>query len=101
WISSHLLSSIESRRLHRFVQRVELYERGLTILGGQQFRQAADELRRRLTAASSGSDEIARAFALAREAARRHTGLRHFPVQLRGGAAMMRGAVAEMQTGEG
>ena len=41
------------------------------------------------------------AFALAREAARRHTGMRHFRVQLLGGAAMMTGALAEMQTGEG
>jgi preprotein translocase subunit SecA len=41
------------------------------------------------------------AFALAREAARRHTGMRHFPVQLLGGAAMMGGRLAEMQPGEG
>src|SRR5262249_8736868 len=46
-------------------------------------------------------DELALAFALAREAAHRHTGMRHFPVQLLGGAAMMGGALAEMQTGEG
>jgi preprotein translocase subunit SecA len=41
------------------------------------------------------------ALALAREAARRHTGMRHFRVQLLGGAAMMGGALTEMQTGEG
>ena len=44
---------------------------------------------------------MASAFALAREAARRHSGMRHFRVQLLGGAAMMGGALAEMQTGEG
>ena len=44
---------------------------------------------------------MALAFALAREAARRHIGMRHFRVQLLGGAAMMGGALAEMQTGEG
>ena len=43
----------------------------------------------------------AQAFALAREAARRHRGMRHFRVQLLGGAVMMSGALAEMQTGEG
>src|SRR5260221_10098446 len=101
WISSHLLSGIENRRLDSFVQRVECYERGMTTQGGQQSPQAADDLRQRLSGTSSGSNEIARAFALARESARRQTGMRHFPVQLRGGAAMMRGALAEMQTGEG
>jgi preprotein translocase subunit SecA len=41
------------------------------------------------------------AFALVREAARRSLGLRPYDVQLLGAAAMHRGCVAEMQTGEG
>ena len=67
----------------------------------QRLREAADELRARLLAGEPNADEIASAFALAREAARRHRGLRHFRVQLLGGAVMMSGALAEMQTGEG
>lgn len=43
----------------------------------------------------------ARGFALVREAAYRHLGMRHYPVQLLGGAAMLDGAIAVMQTGEG
>ena len=64
-------------------------------------RELADELRARLLSASPHSHEMALSFALAREAARRHVGMRHFHVQLLGGAAMMGGALAEMETGEG
>jgi preprotein translocase subunit SecA len=51
-----------------------------------------------------GCDDLAlagEAFALVREAARRGTGMRHFDVQLIGAWAMLRGMVAEMNTGEG
>jgi len=41
------------------------------------------------------------AFALVREASKRTLGLRHYDVQLIGGAVLHRGQIAEMQTGEG
>jgi preprotein translocase SecA subunit len=41
------------------------------------------------------------AFAAVREASRRTIGLRHFDVQLIGGAVLHRGTIAEMRTGEG
>ncbi|MDR0951136.1 MAG: preprotein translocase subunit SecA [Candidatus Ancillula sp.] len=41
------------------------------------------------------------AFGVVREAARRTIGLRHFDVQLMGGAALFKGNIAEMKTGEG
>lgn len=41
------------------------------------------------------------AFALVREAGRRTLGMRHFDVQLLGGAAMHHRSIVEMQTGEG
>ncbi len=44
---------------------------------------------------------VAPLFALVSEVAFRKLGMRHYPVQLRGGYAMMRGQMAEMQTGEG
>src|SRR5690625_5693209 len=40
-------------------------------------------------------------FAAVREAASRTVGLRHFDVQLMGGAALHEGMIAEMKTGEG
>lgn len=44
---------------------------------------------------------MAEVFALTRESAKRHVGLRHYDVQLIGGAALHRGKIAEMKTGEG
>ncbi len=41
------------------------------------------------------------AFATVREASKRTLGLRHFDVQLMGGAALHWGNIAEMKTGEG
>ena len=42
-----------------------------------------------------------RAFALVREVARRELGMAHHDVQLLGGMVLLKGQVAEMQTGEG
>ena len=83
------------------MQRAEDEETRVGALTDQRLREAADEMRARLLVLRANADEIASAFALAREAARRHCGLRHFRVQLLGGAVMMSGALAEMQTGEG
>ena len=48
------------------------------------------------------NDELlARSFALVQEAAWRTLGMRHFETQFMGGIAMMKGMVAEMETGEG
>lgn len=43
----------------------------------------------------------ARAFALVREASKRAIGLRHYDVQIIGGAVLHQGQIAEMKTGEG
>ncbi|MBI5644466.1 preprotein translocase subunit SecA [Candidatus Kaiserbacteria bacterium] len=53
-------------------------------------------------AAGVALDELApEAFALAREAARRTLGQRHFDVQIIGGMVLHQGGIAEMRTGEG
>jgi preprotein translocase subunit SecA len=99
--SSYLRSAAGHRQRERLVARAEGQEKELTSHSDRQLRQRADDLRCRLVSAGSDPETIASAFALAREAARRHTGMRHFGVQLLGGAAMMGGGLAEMQTGEG
>ncbi len=45
--------------------------------------------------------KLAYAFALVRESAKRTIGLRHYDVQIIGGAVLNGGQIAEMQTGEG
>src|SRR3989344_30157 len=49
----------------------------------------------------SPDDVLPEAFALAREAAKRTLGLRHYDVQLMGGIVLHQGKIAEMKTGEG
>lgn len=46
-------------------------------------------------------DIVANVFALIREVSGRRLGKRHFDVQLMGGLALLKGMVAEMETGEG
>ena len=96
-----LLSGLARKRENRLVERVLELERVQRALSDDKLREAADALRIRLMSGSRTSAEMVSAFTLVREAAHRHTGIHHFPVQLLGGAAMMRGAIAEMQTGEG
>ena len=100
-ISPHVLSALSRTRLGRFARLVEDLEPQLVMLSDRRLRGFADELRPRMLSAGLYSYEMASSFALAREAARRHVGMRLFPVQLLGGAAMMGGALAEMETGEG
>jgi preprotein translocase subunit SecA len=58
-------------------------------------------LRERIQKDGSDGETTARAFALAREAARRTLGQRPYDEQLLGGLVLHAGAIAEMMTGEG
>jgi preprotein translocase subunit SecA len=100
-VSPYVPSALSGTWLWRFTRQVEDLESELVTLTDSRLRDFADELRPRMLSASLYSHEMAVSFALAREAARRHVGMRHFPVQLLGGAAMMGRALAEMETGEG
>ena len=59
------------------------------------------EFRRRLADGETLDDIEAEAFAVVRETAQRVLGQRHYDVQIIGAAAMHRGMIAEMRTGEG
>src|SRR3990170_2957691 len=58
---------------------------------GEGVREEQDELR----------EILPFAFAAVREASKRTIGLRHYDVQMIGGAALHNGEIAEMRTGEG
>ena len=100
-VAPYMLSALERKRLAHVVQRAEDEETRISALTDKRLREATEELRGRLRSRRVNGDAIALAFALAREAARRRRGLHHFQVQLLGGAIMMSGSIAEMQTGEG
>jgi preprotein translocase subunit SecA len=84
-----------------FLRRVARASEGLELLTTHKLSEMASVLRRDLHRNGLRPDLVASAFAMIREVSGRTLGMRHFDVQLLGGWAMMRGKVAEMETGEG
>lgn len=76
-------------------------EREFQHLDDLGIRKRSLSLKYQVLSGVSPKELAADAFALVREAARRHLGLCHYRVQLIGGMAMLDGAIAVMQTGEG
>ncbi|MDP9277115.1 MAG: preprotein translocase subunit SecA, partial [Actinomycetota bacterium] len=94
----------EGRKFRAYEKRVNTinrFEPEMELLDDSEIREHADALRERAREGESLDDLLPEAFALTREAARRHLGQRHFDVQLIGGMVLNDGAIAEMKTGEG
>jgi preprotein translocase subunit SecA len=91
-----VLSSLKDQ-----AERVEQLEPEIQKLSGSKFTEAVDDLRALGRRGRLVDDAMDRALAVAREAAFRAVGMRPFAVQIMGAAAMCRGAIAEMATGEG
>ncbi|MBV8796019.1 MAG: prepilin peptidase [Hyphomicrobiales bacterium] len=94
-------SRLRGRSAMMIVPAVEAHGKQLSSLDDSALRARADALRVTLRRKPLDPNDIARGFALVREAAARTIGQRHYPVQLAGGWAMMQGMIAEMQPGEG
>jgi preprotein translocase subunit SecA len=91
-----------ARRLGRIVARVGSHGARLSQLDDEALRALARDVRLTLRRrAKPRLDDVALCFALVREAAGRILGQRHYDVQLIGGYALLRGMIAEMDTGEG
>ncbi len=91
----------EVRRLEPLVDEINALEAPMEALSDEQLRAKTDEFRGRLDSGETLDDILPEAFAAVREASRRHTGLRHFDVQIIGGVVLHSGKIAEMKTGEG
>src|SRR5215213_7978585 len=94
----------EGRRFKGYEKRVEAinrFEPEMELLDDSELLTEADSLRERARGGESLEDLLPEAFALAREAARRSLGQRHYDVQLIGGMVLHDGSIAEMKTGEG
>lgn len=85
----------------KLVESVNALEPVLQALSNEQLRSKTDEFRERARAGETLDELQAEAFAVVREASRRTLGMRHFDVQIIGGAVLHDGAIAEMKTGEG
>jgi len=89
------------RRLKSYAHAVDHLEEDFKTLTDDELKHETTELRERYAAGESLDDLLPEAFAAVREAAGRTLGMRHFEVQLMGGAALHLGNIAEMKTGEG
>ncbi|MEN8205403.1 MAG: preprotein translocase subunit SecA [Pseudomonadota bacterium] len=85
----------------RFVRMVNRKEAACQAMDNEALLAKTGEIRSSLRRHGFRDAVVAEAFALVRETAHREIGLRHYDVQLRGGYAMLRGMIAEMDTGEG
>lgn len=98
------------------VEQVNALEAQFESLSDEALRAKTDEFKQRVAQAIQGIEEEAprhkaeqnaldelmpEAFAAVREASKRTIGLRHYDVQIIGGAALHSGSIAEMRTGEG
>jgi preprotein translocase subunit SecA len=89
------------RRLENYAAATNALEDDFQALSDEELKHETVELRERYANGESLDDLLPEAFAAVREASRRTLGLRHFDVQIMGGAALHLGNIAEMKTGEG
>ena len=89
------------RELSKVVDQVNAFEPAISALSDEALRAKTDEFKSRFAAGTTLDDLLPEAFAVVREAAKRTLGQRHYDVQIMGGAALHRGNIAEMRTGEG
>lgn len=89
------------RRLEAYAKAVNALEDDFSELTDDELMHETVELRERYSNGESLDDLLPEAFAAVREASKRTLGMRHFDVQIMGGAALHLGNIAEMKTGEG
>jgi preprotein translocase subunit SecA len=92
----------EIKRLRPLVARVADLEARMKALRDEDFPRITAEWKEQVQQKGRSLDDLMpEAFALVREAGVRALGMRHFDVQLLGGAVLHAGKIAEMKTGEG
>jgi preprotein translocase subunit SecA len=84
-----------------FVSKVEDFGKSLPDLNDDELRHEAEEIREHLHLEGFKEEHVARSFAVIRETASRTIGKRHFDTQIMGGYVLLKGMIAEMETGEG
>ena len=89
------------RDLAKLVTLVNGHESRISALSDDELRNQTAIFKSRFAQGESLDELLPEGFAVVREAAKRTLGQRHYDVQLMGGAAMHRGNIAEMRTGEG
>lgn len=89
------------KKLRHYVVMINALEDVYKDISDEAIREEVEQLKKRVSEGETLEKLLPEAFALVREAADRVLGMRHFDVQLMGGAALHLGNIAEMKTGEG
>ena len=89
------------RELSKIVVVVNEHEARISAMSDSELRQQTELFKDRFSKGETLDDLMPEAFAVVREAAKRTLGQRHYDVQIMGGAALHKGNIAEMRTGEG
>ncbi|MBM3310470.1 MAG: preprotein translocase subunit SecA, partial [Candidatus Aminicenantes bacterium] len=104
WLSEKIFGTKSERdlkKLRPLVASINGFEPATQSLSDAQLQAKTAEFKDKLAQGATLDDILPEAFAVVREAARRRVGMRHFDVQLIGGAVLHQGRIAEMKTGEG
>jgi len=92
----------ELKKYSKIVKNINNLEDKYKSLSDDELKEAFNELRKSVVDGEKTLDEVLEdSFAITREASVRTLGMRHFDVQLIGGAVLHEGRIAEMKTGEG
>ncbi len=91
----------EMKRCEKLAYKIEALEPEIEKLTDEELKNKTNEFRQQLKEGKTLDDILIEAYAVAREAAFRVTGMKPFHVQLIGACAIHGGNIAEMKTGEG
>jgi preprotein translocase subunit SecA len=94
-------SDKEVKRITPLADKIEALEPSIQVLTDDGLKAKTSEFKKRLNNGETKDDILPEAFAVVREVSWRVTGLKHFRVQLIGGAVLHQGRISEMKTGEG
>jgi preprotein translocase subunit SecA len=91
----------EVKQMRPFIASINDLEPETQKLSDAELAAKTVEFKQQIANGAKLDDLLIPAFAVCREAGRRMLNMRHFDVQLIGGAVLHRGKIAEMKTGEG
>ncbi|WP_413335629.1 preprotein translocase subunit SecA [Brevibacterium sp. GP-SGM9] len=89
------------KKLRRYTEAINALSDEFSEMSDAELREETDRFKKRYQDGETLDSLLPEAFAAVREASSRTLGMRHFDVQLMGGAALHLGNIAEMKTGEG
>jgi len=100
---SKLLDSNEKevKKIRPIIDQIDSFEKKVQKLKDEDFPKETEKLKKRYEKGESLISLLPEAFAVAREAARRTIGQRHYDVQLISAIVLATGRISEQKTGEG